>query len=91
MQMYKILNPIDHIEKAGLKKIFCKFRMLELLFKNTQKKLSLRQNFKYLESQESKTRSLIVMDIKARGLQGCNVTLMDQEEIDQIGGMLIEE
>ena len=38
-----------------------------------------------------KTRSLIVRDIKSRGLQGCNVTLMDQEEIYQISGMLIEE
>ena len=38
-----------------------------------------------------KTRTLIVRDIKVRGIRGCNVTLMDQEERDRISGLLIEE
>ena len=65
--------------------------MLELIFKNTQKKVILETKSQVPKVRTVKTRSLIVRDIKARGLQGCNVTLVDQEERDRISGMLIEE
>ena len=68
-----------------------KFRMLELPLKNTPKKVIFETKFQVPRVTTVKTRSVIVRDIEARGLQGCNVTLMDQEEINQISGMLIEE
>ena len=65
--------------------------MLELPLKNTQKKVIFETKFQVPRVTTVKTRSLIVRDIKVRGLQGYNVTLMDQEERDQISDMLIEE
>ena len=59
--------------------------------KNTSKKVIFETKFQVPRVTIVKTRSVIVRDIEARGLQGCNVTLMDQEEIDQISGMLINE
>ena len=65
--------------------------MLELPLKNTRKKVIFETKFQVPRVTTLKTRSVIVRDIEARGLQGCNATLMDQEEIDQISGMLINE
>ena len=68
-----------------------KKNILQVPLKNTPKKVIFATKFQVPRVTTVKTRSLIVRDIKGRGLQGCNVTLMDQEEIDQISGMLIEE
>ena len=68
-----------------------KKNILQVPLKKTPKKVIFETKFQVPTVTTVKTSSLIVRDIKARGLQGCNVTLMDQEEINQISGMLIEE